>query len=223
MGLRALLVPRIRLYFCKLRWKLYKKRIRFFESQTDGVGPNVVKYNLSSFNEDAVFGCGARMDILLYPLAALFYPTPNPAKILIIGPRTEDDIFLAKALGLPNTRGLDLFSYSPFIDIGDMHSIPYPDGTFDAVVLGWVLAYSSTPVKAISESKRILKKGGFLAIGWEWANDPSKSDIRGNTINEISELRNIINEHVVFVHNPATKTNHHKSVIFKSLPVLDDV
>lgn len=215
MGTKLLLVPRIRSYFCKIRWKLLKKNLRFFEQPSASVGENVVKYNLTAFDTDAAFGAGARMDILMYPLAALLYPTPSSAKILIIGPRTEDDIYLAKALGFSDVRGLDLFSYSPFVDVGDMHDLPYLEGEFDAVVLGWVLAYSSDAVRALEQSKRVLKKGGYLAIGWEWAIDPRASDIRGNSVNEVKELQALVGCSVVFVNDPGTEINHHKSMIFR--------
>ena len=216
MGIKLLLIPRIRFYLCKIRWRILRKNLRFFEHPSAGVGSNVVTYNLTAFDHDSAFGAGARMDILLYPLAALFYPTPSPAKVLIVGPRTEDDIFLAKALGLPNTRGLDLFSYSPFIDIGDMHTLPYADAEFDAVVLGWVLAYSSDPTKAIEQSRRVLKKDGFLAIGWEWAPDPNvPSDIRGNHLNSVREIRELVDFPAVFIHDPKRDINHHKAMIFR--------
>lgn len=216
MAIRLLLVPRIRSYFCKLRWLWLRKNIRFFEKPAEAVSEHVVRHNLSAFKSDAAFGAGARMDILMYPLAALAYPTPSAVKVLIIGPRTEDDIFLAKALGFSEVRGLDLFTYSPFIDIGDMHNMTYADEEFDAVVLGWVLAYSGDPAKAAEQSKRILKKGGHLAIGWEWVPNPDAPDvIRGNFVNSPAQMQQLFDCDVVFVNDPPTQTNHHKSMIFK--------
>lgn len=46
------------------------------------------------------------MNLVLFPLSTLV-PAPNASKISIVGPRTEDDIFLAKALGFTNTGGLE--------------------------------------------------------------------------------------------------------------------
>ncbi len=37
-----------------------------------------------------------------------------------------------------NIRGLDLFSCSPRIDVGDMHDMRYADNSFDVIFLGWV-------------------------------------------------------------------------------------
>src|SRR6202012_5952842 len=88
-------------------------------------------------------------------------------KVLIVGPRTEDDILWAKSLGLFNTDGLDLFSYSPYIKVGDIHKSGIPDASYDAVLLGWMLSYSSDPELVVAECLRILKPGGYLGIGIE--------------------------------------------------------
>jgi SAM-dependent methyltransferase len=218
IGTKFLLIPQIRLRFCKLRWKMMRKDLKFYEQPSAGVGEEVVSYNMSAFDSDAAFGCGGRMDLVLYPLAALMANNRPDAKVLIVGPRTEDDIFLSKALGFPDTRGLDLLSYSPHIDLGDMHSMPYADEQFDAVVLGWVVCYSSDTAQAFSESLRVLKKGGHLSIGWEWlpqSDKPTFENVRGNLINDVADYKRALNLPAVFVNDPPTKTNHHKSLVFR--------
>lgn len=215
--IKLLLVPRIRFYFCKIRWLLLKKNLKFYEQPSEGVGENVVKYNLTAFDSDAAFGCGGRMNLVLYPLSALIQ-NPESARILIVGPRTEDDIFLARALGIGDVTGLDLFTYSPHIRLGDMHETEFKNGEFDAVVLGWVLAYSSDPARAIKECLRITKPGGLLAIGWEWVPDSDKNTnthIRGNPVNDVSDVSALVNFPPVFTNSPDTPSNHHKSMIFK--------
>jgi SAM-dependent methyltransferase len=215
--LKLLLVPHIRTYFCMARWKVMKRNLRFHDNPTAAVGENVVKYNLTAFDDIAGFGCGGRMNLVLYPLSALIME-PGNAKVLIVGPRTEDDIFLAKALGISSVKGLDLFTYSPHIELGDMHNMPYGAEEFDAIVLGWVIAYSSDPALAIKECKRVLKKGGHLAIGWEWVPDSDKqrnAHIRGNPVNDVDDMHMLVGYPAVFVNDPAVKSNHHKAVIFK--------
>lgn len=215
--LKLLLVPLIRSYFCMFRWKLMKKNLRFHDNPTSAVGANVVKYNLTAFENSAGFGCGGRMNLVLYPLSALI-AEPGGARVLIVGPRTEDDIFLAKALGISSVKGLDLFTYSPHIELGDMHKMPYAAEEFDAIVLGWVIAYSSDPALAIRECKRVLKKGGHLAIGWEWVPDSDKqrnTHIRGNPVNDVSDMRALVDYPSVFVNDPVMASNHHKAIIFK--------
>ncbi len=157
----------------------------------------------------------ATMNLVLYPLAAL---APSTAKVLIVGPRTEDDIFLSKALGFADTRGLDLFSYSPLIELGDMHNLPYEAASFDVIVLGWVIAYSGDPQLALEQCKRVLRPGGFLAIGWEWVPDHDKGrnlHIRGNPVNDVQDYADLVGYPIVFQNDLPLITNHHKSVIFR--------
>lgn len=212
-----LIIPKLRTKFCKLRWKMRKGDMRFL----DGLGPevrkSVIEHNLSAFNHDAAFGCGNRMTLLMYPLSVLIQDK-KVSKVLIVGPRTEDDIYLAKALGFADTKGVDLFSYSPYIELGDCHRLPYQNAEFDAVVLGWVIAYCGDPHLALREAKRVLKPSGYLAIGWEWVPRNQKTDnlhIRGNTVNDASEYLEAVNMKPVFLNDPDVLGNHNKSLIFK--------
>ena len=68
-------------------------------------------------------------------------------KILILGPRYENEIFIARAIGFKKIYALDTFSYSPLVEIGDMHNLEYPEDFFDAIVCGWTLSYSTDPQK----------------------------------------------------------------------------
>jgi SAM-dependent methyltransferase len=88
------------------------------------------------------------------------------AKVLDIGPRTEGEMFMLIAHGFrpENIRGLDLISYSPMIDIGDMHSMSYEDNAFDITIASCVLVYSENPRLACSEFVRVTKDGGLICI-----------------------------------------------------------
>ena len=59
---------------------------------------------------------------------------------------------------------LDTFSYSPLVEMGDMHNLSYKDDYFDAIVCGWTLSYSTNPQKACDEMKRVLKKNGSIVV-----------------------------------------------------------
>ena len=50
-------------------------------------------------------------------------------KVLSIWPRSEGEIFniFAHGFELNNITGLDLFSYSPYIKLGDMHNLKFND------------------------------------------------------------------------------------------------
>jgi ArsR family transcriptional regulator len=47
---------------------------------------------------------------------------------------------------------------------GDMHALPFPDGSFDLVVLMHALTYASKPAQAVAEAARVLKRGGRLLL-----------------------------------------------------------
>src|SRR5690606_26436775 len=93
------------------------------------------------------------------------------AQVLSIGPRAEGELLNLAAHGFEwsKIRGLDLISYSPRIDLGDMHNIPYSDASFDVVIAGWVLAYSERPAVAAQEMARVTRPGGLVAVGVEYS------------------------------------------------------
>ena len=64
-----------------------------------------------------------------------------------------------------NIRGLDLISYSDFVDLGDMHAMPYDDNSFDVIIIGWVLGYSNDVAKVAQEILRVTRPNGVIAIG----------------------------------------------------------
>jgi SAM-dependent methyltransferase len=114
---------------------------------------------------------GLRTLKLIRPVSVIEGLGPTASqKVLSIGPRSEAEIFRIWAHGyrLCNIRGLDLISYSPWIDLGDMHAMPYAESSFDVVLCGWVLAYSDKKKDAVKEILRVLRPGGVAAIGVEY-------------------------------------------------------
>ena len=110
-----------------------------------------------------------RMHHLLRPVTAIASVATNlpTLKTLSIGPRAEGELLLIAGYGFSwnNIHAVDLFSYSPRIDVSDMHDMPYGDSTFDIVFSGWCLAYSDDPPRALREMIRVLKDGGIVAFG----------------------------------------------------------
>lgn len=102
---------------------------------------------------------------LIQPLAAIDKMTPD-SRVLAIGCRFETDMLYLCGYGFDprNIRGLDMISYSPWIDCGNMHQMPYADGAWDAVTMGWVLSYSDQPELAAREVLRVTRDGGLIAI-----------------------------------------------------------
>jgi len=99
-------------------------------------------------------------------------------KVLSIGPRAEGEIFnlFAHGFELNNITGLDLFSYSPYIKLGDMHKLEFKDEEFDIVLMGWCLAYSNNKKVALSEVKRVMSKDGLVMIGYSVNREKTDQD-----------------------------------------------
>lgn len=216
---QLLKIDPLRNYFCWMRYRfMLRGRLRFYDAGTEGVGRYTLEHNLKALDHCNGFGTGGRMSLLLYPLAATLRGRDD-AKVLIVGPRTEDDIYWARALGLRNVRGFDLFSYSPWIDIGDIHQTSYTDGEFDAVILGWVISYSQQPEHLVAECKRIVKRGGYLGFGIEGNPDHRRTGIfkppRVNALNSGADIAHLVNEPIAFIHDPAFDVPTDNAVIFK--------
>jgi SAM-dependent methyltransferase len=166
-ALRQLMrVDALRAFVLLVRYLIFVRllrRLRVWEAASSEVSANTVKYNLSAFERPLFL---QRTRLLIRPLSVIETLAPHSA-ILVVGPRSEDDLLHLSAFGFRNVRGLDLISYSPDIDLGDMHAMPYPDGSFDAVLYGWVLGYSDNPARAAREAIRVLKDGGIVGIGSE--------------------------------------------------------
>lgn len=184
-----------RFWYTKMRYEKLKNKMDFYTNGSSHIGENTVKYNLSAFNTDAVFGCGDRMGLLIYPVVAYytFYTIKKQLKkVLIVGCRSEDDIFWLKSYGFNQTIGFDLFSYSRFVTLGDIHKTEYQDATFDVVLLGWMISYTKSTTDVIKECKRILKPNGLLGIGIEHdqkQNVENLGSIRMNPLNSTNDIK----------------------------------
>lgn len=216
--LQTLKIDQLRNFYCRIRYFFLKGRMRVLPVMTEGVGQYTVEHNMSALQVRAAFGMGNRMALLLYPLAAVLRNTPD-AKVLIVGPRTEDDLYWARSLGITNVRGLDLFSYSPWIDVGDIHKTSYEDREFDAVILGWVISYSEKPEVLVAECKRIIKPGGYLGFGIE--SNPSQRATgkygapRVNALNSGKDIAELVQESITFIHDPEIDIPTDNAVLFQ--------
>jgi SAM-dependent methyltransferase len=155
-----------------------RRRLRTYDPATGGssaVAVNTISHNLKGLRDLAV----NRSHLLVRPLSVI-ETLPVDARLLSIGPRTEGELFNLCAHGfmLNRLRGLDLISYSPRIDLGDMHAIPHADSSLDAVILGWVLAYSEEPERAAREVIRVARPGGVIAVGVEYSPQTQDEVIR---------------------------------------------
>lgn len=169
---QLMLVDLVRYGVVALRFLWYVKVLRRLETlaatgTTDAaVAENTISHNLKGLRDLAV----NRSHLLVRPLSVI-EALPVDARVLSVGPRTEGELMNLAAHGFSwrHIHGLDLISYSPKIGLGDMHGTNYADDHFDAIVLGWVLAYSEDPERAAREMIRITRPGGIVAVGVEYS------------------------------------------------------
>jgi len=227
--INLLVEPTLRHYFVYARALYYVRGLRQLRTlQSDAAVKTNTSHNLKS-----LYGANNRMNLLLFPLA-IIETLGRDARILVIGPRNENDLFTLVGLGfkLKNLRGLDLISYSPYIVLGDMHAIPFADSDFDAVVCGWTLSYSTEPQRAAKEMARVLRPGGVLAIGVEYSTMGPEDERQligyeiqefekiGRRINSTAQIKSLFGESVntvYFEHDAPLKISHSASGLVESV------
>ena len=205
-SIRSLVVMARYIYYVDI-----KKSMAIYQGEDKYIGDLTIPHNLQGLEN---FVISPRILILIKPLAVLGKVNPNSnvcgilnpsSKILVIGPRSEDDLLclIGHGFEIENIRGLDLISYSPWVDIGDMHSMPYEDNSWNAVILGWVLNYSNDPKKVANEVIRVAKTGCLVAIGVEY-NPLSNEQLKeiygyvpgGSRSNSVDEILGYFGEYV---------------------------
>lgn len=174
-------IPHVRVTLAKHRLqRLAPSEVRIYEHASSAVRPETVPHNHAQLMRGAAL---TRPERLLCVLLALddVLRRSKEMRVLSVGPRSEAELLYLASLGfLPeHITGLDLISASPSIDVGDMHQMPYPDGSFDVVVLGWVLAYSSDNAQVAREAMRVAKPGAIMAVGCEYCPPAKRGSIAG--------------------------------------------
>ena len=139
---------------------------RVLEGQSDNVRNGAFEKNLSNLKEAVAL---ERPALLINPLMSIDFIAKHvkSLKVLSIGPRTEAELLtlIANGFNPKNIRGVDLVSYSDYVDLGDMHALPYQDDSFDVIIAGWVLTYSADPQKVAREILRVARPGCYVAVG----------------------------------------------------------
>jgi SAM-dependent methyltransferase len=68
--------------------------------------------------------------------------------------------------------------------VSDAESLPFPDGSFDAVVIGFGVNHFPSPQRAIAEVRRVLRKGGRFAFAVWSSSDNTFQQLLLNAIAE---------------------------------------
>jgi SAM-dependent methyltransferase len=203
----------IRLLVGLIRYKYFS----FFKNPKNIVTPYMtdvtIAHNKSAFNNIKTDFIMNRIKYLYGPMSAIERINRN-SRILLIGSRTENEFLYLRSFNHKNIKAIDLMSYSPLIEIQDMHNLNFKDNTFDAVIMGWVLCYSNHPKKCASEITRVLKNDGIVAIGQEGL---SSNLSNKNAVNNLKDIHNLFNpslNKIYFEYN-AENSNLSETEIFK--------
>jgi len=145
--------------------------------------PDTITHNSEIFKHIRTDFRMNRIKYLYGPLSAIEKININ-SRILLVGSRTENEILYLNAFGHHNIKAVDLISYSPLIEIQDIHNLNFNDSEFDLVILGWTMHYSHNIEKCVQEIIRVLKDNGLVAIG----HDKGVVTERINTLKDIHDL-----------------------------------
>lgn len=186
---QLLQIDLVRMLICLPRYVIFYlilRRRKFSEIISDANSQNTIEHNIRGLGELSA----PRSHILIRPLTSVgwVYRHAHELKVLSIGPRVEGEIYniIGHGFRKKNITGLDLFSYSPLIDVGDMHSMEFEDASFDIIICGWVLGYSDDRTAAAREILRVTKPGGLISVGNAYAaSDPVAQSEKLNMSYEI--------------------------------------
>lgn len=200
------IVFRVRfIYFVYLR-----RRVRV---STDRQGVIRPEYSIHMFKRAVTSDRPLR---LIRPLSVIDGIDPASAGVLSVGCRFETELLYLLGHGFRKVRGLDLIAYSPWVDVGNMHAMPYPDDAWDVVILGWVISYSETPEAAVNEILRITRRGGIVAVAVSyysrsWLEEAERTGRLIGTKERIQTVEGILQlfdghvDRVYFSHEPSAQ------------------
>ena len=154
-------IPVYRFAYTQMRLLVRTAGGKTFDRLRHKSNPRTVSHNLKSLRAPNI-----RNEKLL--LASMCIEDIEAGKSLIIGCRTEEEIFLFRGYGFKDVTAVDLISYSPLVLEADMHEMPFPNDSFDFIFCAYTLSYSQMPSRAAKEFVRVLKDGGHIAIAVEY-------------------------------------------------------
>lgn len=213
-NIRSLFLFAMSFYIAKLRFLWYVKvasRLNQFSS--------VKSETAATEYSKAAFGKMSFDTRIFWPMFALCSaPDLKKDSLLILGPRFETEIFLARAIGFrkEGVMAIDTFTYSPLIRSGDMHGLPFGDASLSAVICGWTLSYSLEPGRAANEMMRVLRPGGYVVLSVQKVAEDFVETIPGvlagkdriQTIAQFDQLFPGMERVVGFEPNPVGTSSH---------------
>jgi SAM-dependent methyltransferase len=121
--------------------------------------------------------------------------------VLTIGPRWVGEIhYFRDEIGLRGTIGLDLFTPDDeLIKVGDMHDMPFEDGTFGLVYQRNTFDKSYDIRAALRECVRVLRDGGILVSDDCYAYTDGVSEMSRTSLKHNRQIVRAIEPHVAEV------------------------
>ena len=214
--------PFIRLLVGRVRFFYFSHIYKVRHLNSNNARANTVAHNMQAFKDFSCDFAMPRMSWLTNAVTSIEFVN-SQSKILVIGPRTESDLLRLIGAGFTNVIGLDLISYSPRIILGDMHDMPFDDSSFDVVICGWTLSYSTRPTRVAEEILRVATSSALIAIGVQYSNLADKPvdcllDLEDDVdrINSVSQILQLFGSHisnVYFSHDAPLKTANSSDIV----------
>ena len=156
----------------RMKHFLAQDAIKRYDGDEKSVAASTVDYNI----EGAISAADLDRPSMMFDVVRAIervHRNIDKLDVLSIGPRSEIEIFGMMAAGFNSerTKAVDLFSYSPYVEIGDMHRMSYPDNSFDIIFLGWVLSYSRDQAAVARELMRISRDRAIIVLAGDYSDD----------------------------------------------------
>lgn len=220
-------VPRIRHAIAKARHAYLMRRygVRM-------LGDHLSSQQTIAHNMKSLVGWNPRNEQLLF--GALLLEDVTDARVLVIGCRSEEELLMFRGYGFRNVSAIDLISYSPWVDLGDMHEMPYADSSFDLIFCAYTLSYSDDPARAAREMLRVAADGAIVAIAVEYIPHAIRARAQEKLLgyslggrvplDSTAAIRELFAPHVgkIFVDYDAEKRRHHseEGLVTRPSPVM---
>lgn len=163
-------------------------------------GNEFIKDNVIPHNFEQVWEVArGRTERLMNVLRSIRSVDLAKSKVLVIGPRNEAELLMLSRYGvrIKNTTAIDLFSYSPLIEVMDMHNLEYQDSSFDIVYSSFVITYSDRIPLACSEALRVAKDGALIVVAFEHMHEGLGNKFGVNRLSGgLNDLYPYFNEHI---------------------------
>lgn len=192
-------------FLIQLRFLGRLRKLEKLKNNSDFIN-KVINYNSSITIKKSI--TKSRRAEIYYKTLGLISQDLINKKILIIGPRNVQELYIAWLYGFKwkNIKAIDLYSTHPKIEIMNMNNLKFPKESFDVVVMANTLPYSDNTELTIKMVSEVLTPSGIFSFGATYYPECEKwpgDKIDGTKIYEY--LKNA--GFRVFFHNPIEKIN----------------